>query len=64
MNQNLKKQNLNNKITSDSLGGITQKEIELIYWIRNRFRWGEVVIEVRNGEPYRIKRTVEFETLD
>lgn len=47
-----------------NLGELSKKEQELIFHIRNRFRFGEVVIEVRNGEPYRMKRFVEFQTLD
>ena len=52
------------EVTLESLGKIDQKEIELLYWLRTRFRWGEIVIEVRDGLPYRIKKAVEFQTLD
>jgi hypothetical protein len=62
MNQKTNSQNLNKKeITLESLGQLHQKEIELLYWIRNRFRWGELVIQVRDGLPFRISRAVEYQ---
>lgn len=39
-------------------------EIELIKSLRNRFRFGEVTIIMRNGLPVRLKRITEFEDLD
>ena len=62
MNQNQRQQS--NKITRESLGELTQKEVELLYWIRNRFRWGELIIEVRDGYPFRIRKAIEFQTLE
>mgnify|MGYP001584754411 CR=1 FL=1 len=35
-------------------------EIELLRGIRNRWRYGEVTILVRNGLPYRLVRVQEF----
>lgn len=56
-----------NKKASDSLkdelGELTGKELELIYWLRTRFRYGEVTVEVRNGEPYRIVKAYETHQL-
>ena len=64
-NQNQKQLNKSsNEVCLESLGELSHKEIELLYWIRNRFRWGELIIEVRDGMPYRIKKAIEFQTLD
>ncbi len=41
------------------LGNLSQKEIDLIYWIRTRFRFGEITIQVRDGSPYRILKAFE-----
>jgi hypothetical protein len=40
------------------------KELELLKALRERFQYGEVVILMRGGLPYRISRAVEFETFD
>lgn len=40
------------------------KEAELINRIRNKHRWGEILIEVRDGLPVRIGKTVTYESLD
>ncbi len=45
------------------LDALSIKEKELIYHIRNRFKFGEIVIEVRDGEPYRMRRYVEFQSI-
>ena len=45
------------------LNSLSTKEKELIFHIRNRFRFGDLLIKVSDGEPYRILRTVEYETL-
>ena len=45
------------------LNSLSTKEKELIFHIRNRFRFGDLLIKVNDGEPYRILRTVEYETL-
>lgn len=36
------------------------REMELIKSIRHRWRFGEIVIKVRNGLPFRLVRTQEF----
>lgn len=51
------------KITLESLGEIDQREIELLHWIRTRFRYGEVLIETRDGRPYRISKATEYTAL-
>jgi hypothetical protein len=50
--------------TQESLGTLSTKEVELIYWIRNRFKYGSLSIETRDGQPYRISKMTEFQTLD
>jgi hypothetical protein len=41
-----------------------RNEMELIKALRTKFRFGEVVIIVRDGLPVQLKRTTEFENLD
>ena len=36
------------------------QEMELLKSIRNKWRFGEIVIQVRNGLPFRLKRVEEF----
>lgn len=38
-------------------------EVELIMKIRNKYQFGEILIECRDGLPYRIGKTVEYEKL-
>ena len=52
------------KITKDEIKNLTQKEIELIFYIRNKFRWGEIIIETRDGQPFRMRKVTEYQTLD
>lgn len=52
--------NPKSEIVIDSL---TAEEIDLIYKIRTKYRFGEIVVETRNGHPYRIKKTIEYELL-
>lgn len=54
----------NQKIQQSDLGDLTQKEIDLIYYIRERFRFGDIIIQTRDGQPYRIMKVTEFQTLD
>ena len=42
---------------------LTMKEIELIKAIRHRWRFGELTLLVRDGQPYRMKRVTEFTDL-
>jgi hypothetical protein len=39
-------------------------EMELIHSIRNRWRFGEITIIVKDGVPVRLKRVFEFIDLD
>ena len=43
---------------------LNQKEIELIYYIRTRFQYGDIIIKTRDGSPYRIEQVVKYQTLD
>lgn len=43
---------------------LTRNEIQLIKSIRHNWRFGEVVVIVSNGQPYRLKRVTEFIDLD
>jgi len=51
------------KVSQESLGRLDQSELDLIYHIRNRFRYGQIVVEVRDGKPYRINKVTEYQTL-
>ena len=57
--------NLKLKIKGEThdLVSLSKREMQLIYHIRNRFRFGDILVKVNNGEPYRILRTIEYETL-
>lgn len=48
----------------DILLELSSKEVELINSIRNRWRFGEMTIMVRDGQPFRMVRTTEFIDLD
>jgi len=39
-------------------------EQELILRIRNKFRYGEIRVETRDGLPYRIGQSISYERLD
>lgn len=45
--------------TLHDLGDLKPQEIELIYLIRNQYRFGKVVIETRDGLPQNLLQTVE-----
>lgn len=55
--------NQNRKITLKDLGDLRDEEINLIHSIRNRFRFGELVIITRDGIPQQIRRYVEIQPL-
>jgi hypothetical protein len=38
-------------------------EAELIEKIRNKYQWGEIIIECRDGLPQRIGKTVVYERI-
>lgn len=55
--ENLKKNSLDIK-------ELYPQEKELIYYIRHKFKYGDIVIQTRAGLPYRILKVTEFQTLD
>jgi len=38
-------------------------EMELINKIRNKYQWGEIIIECRDGLPQRVAKTTTYEKL-
>jgi len=40
------------------------QEVELILKIRNNYKFGEIIVECRNGYPFRIGKTTVYEKLD
>lgn len=38
-------------------------EVELINKIRNKYQWGEIIVECRDGLPHRIGKTTVYEKL-
>ena len=56
-------ENQNPNITKEMIGELSQREMELVYHIRNRFRYGKIEIETRDGQPFRISKMVEYQTL-
>lgn len=46
------------KLTTKDLGELKQQEIDLIYLIRNVYRFGEVTILTRDGLPQDVVKTV------
>ena len=47
--------------TKEEIGELKPSELNLIYHLRNRFRFGEIRIQVRDGFPWRISRITEYE---
>jgi hypothetical protein len=41
-----------------------QLEVKLIQAIREKYQWGEITIECREGLPQRIGKTVVYEKVD
>ena len=50
--------NLNNDTTIFEIVEMNPKEIQLIRMLRN-LKWGEIVIELRDGVPYLLRRIRE-----
>lgn len=53
----------NKKQKNKGLGDLHEKEIALIRAIREKVRFGEIVIETRQGLPHRFKRAYNWEKL-
>ena len=45
------------------LGALHQNEIDLILLIREKYRFGQVVIKTHNGLPQYVEKTIERERL-
>lgn len=45
--------------SQEDLGELSLQERDLIDSLRNRFRWGEVIILVREGRPQRILKAYD-----
>lgn len=50
-------------LTQEDLGAMNTEEIALIHMLRHKYRWGKVVIEVANGVPTFLERTIERDKL-
>ena len=48
-------------ITQEDLGTLAPSEVELLYLLRSKYRYGKVEIEMREGLPTFISRTIERE---
>lgn len=48
-----------NIITQDDLGTLAPSEVELLWLIRNKYRFGKIEVETRDGIPTFISRTIE-----
>jgi hypothetical protein len=46
------------KLQAKDLGDLKQQEIDLIYLIRNVYRFGEITILTRDGTPQDVTKTV------
>lgn len=63
MNQSQVRTNQNNDTVIEILE-MSPLEMELIHSIRKRWRFGEIVIIVHDGQPVRLRRVTEFIDLD
>lgn len=50
-------------ITQEDLGTLFPSEVELLWLIRNKYRFGKIEIEIRDGLPTFIARTIEREKI-
>ncbi len=50
-------------LTQEDLGKMNTEEIALVYMLRTKYRWGKVVIEVQDGVPRFLERTIERDKL-
>jgi hypothetical protein len=52
-----------NKTTTSDLGELHQKEIDLIYLIRTKYRFGSIELVLRDGLPQDVIKTIERQRL-
>lgn len=45
-------------LVQEDLGELTSAEIELIHLLRTKYRFGEVTIETREGQPTFVVQTI------
>ena len=50
-------------LTQEDLGVMNTEEVALVYMLRTKYRWGKIVIEVANGVPIFLERTIERDKL-
>jgi len=51
---------MRNKITMELL----PQEVDLIQKIREHYRFGKIILETKDGLPYRIEKTVEYDKIE
>lgn len=56
--------NQQKKQNNEILGELHPREVQLILLIRTRFRFGEILVNVRDGLPYRILKAFESTDFD
>ena len=52
------------KPSKEDLGDMNPLEVQLILYIRERFRYGELTIKTRDGLPVLILKSTEYQSLD
>jgi hypothetical protein len=52
------------KPSKEDLGEMNPLEVQLILYIRERFRYGELTIKTRDGLPVLILKSTEYQSLD
>lgn len=50
--------------SQEELGRLNLKEIQLIHLIRTQYRFGELTVITKDGLPYKIMKTTEYQLLD
>lgn len=48
----------------ESLGKLDPKEVELLRLIRERFKFGEIIVQTRDGLPFKVVKATEYHVLD
>lgn len=56
--------NQEEKNKSKDLGKLTDREANLIWRIRNIYRYGEIKVKLRDGQPFMIVQEVNYDSLD
>ncbi len=61
MSKNLSRDEIINEVKGSELN---RKEAELIYYIRTKYRFGDIIIKTHDGLPFRILKVTEYQELD